>query len=129
MKELKVPIAASIKDKQNNFLTSEALTHVTENQKINIPITENFEFSKVIGRIKNIDFLSGILTAEIELSEDIYLKDKIFRIQGVIRKATKCGENEDAVNVIEDFELTAIGMIDKIQDVYPLNLELRMKIS
>lgn len=116
MKTIKACIAISnIKDKVGNLFTSKALKNAIKTAKKDLVVTENFDNTKIIGKINSMNFSSNQLIAEIQLLDNISIDNKkLFRIAGIIKKKTG--------NKIKDIELLNVGMIDKVRDIYSIEI-------
>jgi len=103
-------------DKQGEILDSQSLQNIKEAK--GLPITYNFDNSKIVGEIIEITPKQNQLIATIGLNKKFPLKDFVFRIQGRVLEAHKQKINDKDINVIDKFDLFSIGLVPKENDVY-----------
>ncbi len=122
--ELETVITANIVDKQNELFSFEAFKQV-EGTNLSLPITIDFDYKEIIGEVTELVAKHGLLIAKIRLNKKYNIINKIFRIAGKIISSHK----ENNICIIDKFELISIGLIDKIRDIYSLELNNDIKIS
>ncbi len=110
---IKAMVAASVEDKQGDYLTPESLEKLTKERIY--PVLENFDSNKVIGRVENLEYEQGKLFAQISLYQNYELKEKVFSFAGKIKSSHK----DEEVMMIDDFDLMNVSLISKDKDVYP----------
>ncbi len=67
-KEFKAVVAATMKDKQNDYFTTKSLRKMA-GKNLFLPIYDNFDVTKNIGRVTELEFKNGLLIATIELDK------------------------------------------------------------
>jgi len=103
-------------DKQGEILDSQSLQNIKKAK--GLPVTYNFNSSKIVGRIVEITPKQNQLIATIEPNKKFPLKDFVFRVQGRVLEAHKQKVNGKDINVIDKFDLFSIGLVPKENDVY-----------
>lgn len=117
-KKLKAVIATTKIDKQKQQFTKKALEKMASNMRSKdaLMVLYNFNFHEPIGYITNLEMEEENLVATILISNkgNLDFKNKVFRVQGILKRSHKEGD----IEVLDEFEILGIGLIDKIMDVY-----------
>ena len=114
MKEFKAIVAKSVTDKQNSCFTQASLQQLA-GKNLSLSVMTDFKTEDIIGTVIELEFKDSSLIATIRLNKDYDLKDKVFRVWGKINSSHK----EKDRNIINDWGILGLGMIDKGRDVYP----------
>lgn len=103
-------------DKQGDILNKKSLQNI-KNVK-GLPVTYNFDNSKVVGKVIEITSKQNQLIATVGLNKRFPVKDFVFRVAGRVLKAHKQKVYDKNISVIDKFELFSIGLVPKELDVY-----------
>ena len=106
-------LEANVQDKQNEIIKKDGISYPDD-----VIITNNFTNNQ-IGICKDFEWKDNELYGKIELRDDIDinkvdLKNKIFRVEGLATEH----HLENGINVIEEFEIMSVSLVDKENDVY-----------